>query len=280
MLHLIASLGLFFGTAHAAISAPWEIKSVEIHQVVDQVPSTALIPTDNGCTQSMHTNALDMTDLSQIFTLGQKAWEIVQANKPVVNVGQSPMLSALPFNNGCWMDLVGWQQPKVQTYEVAYKNAFGMEVVQFRFRVQFNYGGSVNGAGKFLANVTVVPDTVNVTWGYTFSANVTGEQALNLGTAAQPLAGLGLTVNWSVKTVMKESDNSFHFFVEGDGTVKADGQAVPVGFKLPLALNKVQSQCQAAGAYCFVEQSTCCGWCAPEGQDPNGTQWGACVDPQ
>jgi hypothetical protein len=226
MLHLIASLGLFFGTAHAAdISTPWEIQSVEIHQITAELPSSALIPTDNSCSQSMHVESIGAADLSTLFTLGQKAWQIVEANKPVVNVGQAPMLSALPYSNGCWMDLTGWQQPKSQTYEVSYKNGFHIEVVKFRFRLQFNYGGGVNGAGKFLANVSVVPDQLDVDWGYTFNASVTGEQATNLGTAAQPLAGIGLTVNWSVKTILKESDNTLHLFVQGDGFVKADGDS-------------------------------------------------------
>ena len=57
-------------------------------------------------------------------------------------------------------------------------------------------------------------------WGYTFDAHVEVGQAINLGSANDPLAGLEMNVRWNLKTVIKESQNSFHFFVQGDGALK------------------------------------------------------------
>lgn len=57
-------------------------------------------------------------------------------------------------------------------------------------------------------------------WGYTFNARVEVPGAVNLGTSASPVAGLELNLHWNVKTVVKESENSVHFFVDGHGQAR------------------------------------------------------------
>jgi hypothetical protein len=152
--------------------------------------------------------------------IGQKVWEIIEKNKPVVNV-ETPVAHALPRGLECWADLEHWQAPRTASYEVVYKNGFGLEVVKFRFRLHYTYGGGKAELGQYLANVTVMPGELNVMWGYTFGARVEVGQAVNLGSHANPTAGLELNVRWNVKTVLKESENSFHYFVQGDGKIIA-----------------------------------------------------------
>jgi len=218
----ILSLMFLSLSAQAEISGPWDVKSVEIHKISSaQMTAQVTTPTEDGCAQqTVSPQFIDPSDFNTILTIGQKIWTIIEANKPVVTVEQAPTLAALPKTAGCWTALANWQVPKTETYQVVYKNFFDMEVVSFQFRLQYNYGGSLNGHGKYLANVTVLPEQLNVLWGYTFNANVAADQAVNLGTTADPVAGLGMTLNWQVKTVLKESDNSFHFFVQGDGVAE------------------------------------------------------------
>lgn len=211
-------------TAHADVSTPWDITSVVVQKVREEAITTniALDPTcDIHGTRPM--SGPDLTDIEwdTIVNIGQKIWAIIEANKPVVNIGPMPVAYALPRGLECWNHLQGWQSPRVATYEVVYKNGFNMEVVKFRFRLQYTYGGGNAGKGKYLANVSVQPAEVNVVWGYTFNASVDVQQAVNLGSTDDPLAGLELNLKWQVKTVLKESDNSFHFFVQGDGVSQA-----------------------------------------------------------
>ena len=198
------------------MAVPWAIASVEMQQVADDTGVKPLI--NNECT---NLRPFDVGTIvwSDIVTVGEKIWQIVEAGKPVVSV-QVPVAFALPRGLTCWTDLDHWQVPRTQTYEVRYKNYFGVEVVHFRFRLQYTYGGGNDGVGRYLANVTVMPAELNVAWGYDFNAVVEVEQAVNMGSKKDPLAGLELNLKWTVKTVLKESDNSFHFFVQGDGAVK------------------------------------------------------------
>jgi hypothetical protein len=209
-------------TATSAWASPLDVKSVELKLIEDQ-PSIQALDTKD-CAQltalAGEDSILDEIGWDQIVNIGQKVWEIVQAGKPVVNI-ETPVAYALPRGLNCWTDLEHWQAPRTQVYEVSYKNGFGMEVVKFRFRLHYTYGGGKAELGQYLANVSVLPAELNVLWGYNFDAKVEVQPAINLGTKENPIGGLELNVRWTVKTVLKESINSFHFFVQGDGVAKS-----------------------------------------------------------
>ncbi len=163
---------------------------------------------------------LDEISWDQVVNIGKKLWSVVENGKPVVQM-ETPVAHALPRGLYCWSDLEHWQAPRTQVYEVTYRNGFGVEVVKFRFRLHYTYGGGRADKGQYLANVTVLPAELNVSWGYNFDAKVEVQPAVNLGTKENPIGGLELNVRWTVKTFLKESINSFHFFVQGDGVAKS-----------------------------------------------------------
>ncbi|MBX3020851.1 MAG: hypothetical protein KF799_04180 [Bdellovibrionales bacterium] len=200
--------------------APWEISSVTTTQIDEQTLTSGLVADDDNCVKLNGVVDELLVNWDQIVAVGTKVWQIAEANKPVVNV-KTPVISALPRGLSCWSDLEQWKAPKVQTYETVYKNGFGMEVVKFRFRLHYTYGGGSKGKGQYLANVTVMPAELNVSWGFNFNAVVEVGQAVNLGTSEDPIAGLELNMKWQVKTIVKDINSSYHYFVQGDGIAQA-----------------------------------------------------------
>lgn len=192
-----------------------EIGSVEIREVKDE---GTLIAVANNCSAQPATAEIGW---DEIITIGKQLLEMVKDNKPVVNT-ESPVVHALPRGLPCWLDLETWQAPKTKSYEVIYKNKLKMEVVRFRFRLQFTYGGSYKGRGRYIANATVVPADLYVKWGFTFNANVNVDDAVNRGSTSSPVAGLGMTLKWSVSNWANQNDSSVHFFVDGNGGVQFD----------------------------------------------------------
>ncbi len=156
--------------------------------------------------------------LDQIIAMGKKIWDIVEAGKPVVNI-TTDRASALPQGSKSWAQYENWSNPASSVYKVTYSNGFGMDVVTFSFRVVYTYGGQLNGKGKFLANVTVIPKDTSVAWGYTFNASTSIPEVVNVGTKVNPIAGMELDVNWVVKTAVKESRDSAAYFIRGDGKI-------------------------------------------------------------
>lgn len=200
--------------ANAGYAQPaHEIGAVEIREVADDGSRIAVA---KDCSA---VRPLGEVSWDEILTIGQKLLEIVKDNKPVVRT-ESPVVHALPRGLPCWLDLEAWQAPKTKSYEVLYKNKLGSEVVRFRFRLQFTYGGSFKSRGRYLANVTVVPADLSVKWGYTFNANVNVDEAVNRGSSSSPVAGLGMTLKWTVSTWVKENQSSVHFFVDGNGNIQ------------------------------------------------------------
>ncbi len=157
--------------------------------------------------------ALDVIEL-----LGRKIWAVVDAGRPVVHV-KTPAASALPRGVKCWLDMENWQAPRSATYQVSYKNLLGSEVVKFQFKVIYAPGGQYAGVGRYLANMTIVPSDLQVSWGFSFSAETEVHSPINLGTQENPVAGAQLQLNWTIKGVLNEIRQSAHYFVNGHGEV-------------------------------------------------------------
>jgi hypothetical protein len=197
----------------------WDITNVHVREVPDS--GVLSMTGENRCESANSEPTSGDISWDEIVAIGRQFWDIIVANKPVLET-QTPIVHAIPKGLHCWTDLENWKAPIARSYEVVYQNKFGMEVVKFRFRLQFSYGGSHKGRGRYLANVTVLPAEVNVSWGYKFNAKLDVAQALNMGTKADPIAELEMNLHWNVSTWIKESENSVHFSVDGNGAVRFD----------------------------------------------------------
>jgi hypothetical protein len=162
------------------------------------------------------TLALSPADLAQIIKVGKEVWKIVEANRPVVNV-QTDSLAVLPLKAECWRFLEGWQTPVVKRYRTTIKNLFGITVVDFQYKVLALTGGSYRGQGKYLARVAIVPEIVDIAWGYKFNATVSVPTILNYGTVVDPIASVEVDLIYSVDTVLKHSQRTVNYLVKGNG---------------------------------------------------------------
>lgn len=187
-------------------------------------PSAVVVTSeaDKLCMQAeakgMSAEALNLSqeDLQQIVAIGKQIWTLVQENKPVVNV-KTDQIAVLPLKAECWKFLEGWQNPVVRTYRTTFKNLFGVNVVDFQYKVIALTGGSYRGAGKYLARTAIVPETVEVAWGYTFNAAVTVPTVLNYGTVVDPVASVELEMTYSVDTVLKHFQSTKNYLIKGNG---------------------------------------------------------------
>jgi hypothetical protein len=215
---------LLCGFAVEASQTVFDIKEVRVREVQENVSEPLLA---NDCTKLNSIEPMLEIGWADIVNVGQKIWEIIKENKPVLNI-ETPVAHALPRGLTCWNELEGWRAPITKSYEVSYVNGFDMEAVKLRVRLHYTYGGGKAQMGKYLTNVTVLPSEINVAWGYTFNAKVEVADAINMGTVDNPLAGLELNLRWNVQTIFMESENSVHFFVQGDGEYSSAEQVIPL----------------------------------------------------
>ncbi len=171
-------------------------------------------------------------DPGSIISIGEKIWEIIQANRPVVT-GNYSALSAVPQGIKSWDELEGWSEPTVRIYKLVYTNVYKMKVVEFEYRVAYTTNGSYNGTGRYLSRVEIDPKTLNVVWGYKFNATGLVLNVTNAGTKANPLAAVELSLDWSVESVLKHMGQSVRYYIRGDGLFKnlSDGTMAPGSLK-------------------------------------------------
>lgn len=163
---------------------------------------------------------IDITDT--LIALGNKIWPLIEKGRPVINTNFKDAISVIPnVNNGgsAFNELNGWEAPISRKFSVGYKNAYGIEVVNFVFSVNAQYGGQYEGKGQYLTGVTIVPNTIEVAWGFDFDASSSMINITNRGTKENPIAALTMEVDYRTKTVLKESRVKAQFHVTGDGKI-------------------------------------------------------------
>jgi hypothetical protein len=178
------------------------IKSVEVKEIPQPSFSMATEPLCNPTMSGDNNSAIHTfsgIDLGNIINMGKQIWTIIQENQPVVNVSVQKA-NALPTGVSAWTDLECWQVPESKLYSVVYTNLYGMKVVNIALRVNYTYGGRVNGMGRYLSEVTVLPAQLDVAWAFKVNADVKVANVTNAGTRASPIGGIQLDVHWTVST--------------------------------------------------------------------------------
>ena len=207
----------------------YQIKSVTVQDVTAQYPAVDAAIFDNGLAsckpEQINSNApsdvlgdIDAAGviIDQIMNLGRKVWNIIALGKPVTNINFD-VANALPKGVTCWRDLQNWSAPQSKVYAIQYKNGFGMNVIDFAFRVTFVPGGNYKGQGKYIANATVQPAHLTVQWGFNFDAAAEVPLVFNQGTSEDPIAALQLNIHWKTNTVVTHAEQTETFYLNGAG---------------------------------------------------------------
>lgn len=154
-------------------------------------------------------------DLNAITNLGQKIWKVIEANRPVVNV-KYHYANALPKGVPSSEDLDGFSDLQMRSFRNYAKNLYGITVYDVTYTAVHRFGGSYNGQGRFLENVTILPHHVDVLWGYTLNMGVSRISTVNVGTKDSPIGSIVMELEMRVSTVMKESQTRELIQFRGD----------------------------------------------------------------
>lgn len=203
---------------HAEIPAAYRVGPLEVREVVptpEELYSDFVAP-DTAAAPALEIQGIDW---GQVILIGKQVIEIIKEGKPVVNVRRDAV-AAVPAGVRAWEELNGWQAPRTKVYSVTAKNYLGMTVVDLRLKVSANWGGGMNGKGKYLANVIVVPSSIYVLWGFQCDVWTENREPVNSGTKADPVAGLGFDVRFKYGNALNMQEGTQDYFVKGDGTIQ------------------------------------------------------------
>lgn len=178
---------------------------------------------DNGPTIAGIDELLDITgmlgpDGAAIAAFGKAAWRFIEGNKPVANVRKNSV-SFMPKNTDSWAKLSGWADPRVRAYTFSIKNPYGVETVRYDYAISFSHSGNLDGKGKYLSNLTVLNQLVNVVWLWNFDADFAVTDAVNVGTIENPIPAVQADITFKVKTIVNIREVTQSFWVAGDGRI-------------------------------------------------------------
>ena len=195
--------------------------SVEVTDVTDLYEATNMYSaSDFGLSDLNAVGAtLDQADvvLDKVIAIGTKVWNLVEKGRPVTNINMTSA-SALPQGSRNWRQLENWAQvPRSRVFNVSIKNGFGVQVVQATFRVTNLYGGSVEGAGRYIGYASVETERATVMWGWNLEAQAKVEKVYNIGSRANPVAGMIIRLKVRSSTVINDIRDSVDVYLSGTG---------------------------------------------------------------
>jgi hypothetical protein len=99
------------------------------------------------------------------------------------------------------------------------ENLYGMDVLELSYVVSVIYGGSVRGAGQYIAAARVIPKKINVLWGFNMDVNVAEVAIQNIGTEKNPHAAVTLDVGVTYGSILSQTSFTNSYRMQGNGVI-------------------------------------------------------------
>lgn len=151
------------------------------------------------------TKELDRTGviIDKVVNLGKKIWTVIENGKPAVNV-KTTYANGLPLGVSRADQLEKFSSLQFRSIRRYGVNLYGVTVYDVTYTLVHRFGGQYEGRGAYLESVTVLPQHVEVMWGYKLDFFVEKVSAVNVGTRENPIASLALETTLNVSTVFQE----------------------------------------------------------------------------
>ncbi|MBT3981863.1 MAG: hypothetical protein HOE90_10945 [Bacteriovoracaceae bacterium] len=168
----------------------------------------------------------DMKTLHETMILGLKTVESVltflEKRQPEIIV-KGKHLSFVPKSaTGLVLrpwEMANWSRPLKKSYEIVFKNLYGMKMAKVKFSPTMSYGGSYKGAGKYLQGVQV-PTEVFAGWTVKASTSTELISVTNEGAEGDPVIGCMLNLNVKVGTAVTKHDMTYTIYFSANGDIK------------------------------------------------------------
>ncbi|HXH32752.1 MAG TPA: hypothetical protein VNJ01_18275 [Bacteriovoracaceae bacterium] len=160
-----------------------------------------------------------------LVALGEGIYTLSSKFKPTISTEYAP-INVVPYNAATKVvvspfELEGFSDLVVKTVSTKCMNAYNQTVVTFVYNVFYSYGGNYRGKGKYLSSIVIVPSYVQVATGWTFTSSMKVSSVTNHSTTADPVAGIFLSMKYSVASLFAAVEKNDTIYIKGDGQFKS-----------------------------------------------------------
>jgi hypothetical protein len=183
------------------------------------------LPSDNTAnvpTPTTNGGVLDSVIMvvDKLVAIGQKIIPMIKDGKSVITNSPMTAVSVLPrtdLKDFQVHDMGGWSIPVNRHYKITFNNGLGVEVVSFVYSITYQYNGSMDGKGKYLAGIRAAARNIDIMWGFDLDASSQLIQIANVGTQQNVVAGATIEMTYTVKNWTRNLTYSQYFHISGDG---------------------------------------------------------------
>lgn len=163
----------------------------------------------------------------EIVALGESVYELIKKGKSTINTNDFTTINVVPLdpntkNPVSLEDIEYSSQPVVKKYETKFKNSLGIVTASFKYQVVYSYGGSYDGKGKYLTNVSLVPTSTQIPWATNFNATMKVQKVGFRGSKDSPIAEVMLSIKYQYNSLGAVERNHL-IYISGDGTIRNYG---------------------------------------------------------
>lgn len=168
----------------------------------------------------------------KIIALGEKIYKLVDKGRPNSEFNYAPISIVPKTDKGApadvLMDMSGGSMPVMEDFKIVAKNKFNKPVISFEFTLMFFHGLKYEGKGNYITAAQVIPKSVDVSWGFDFSANMKLNGIVNHGTSTDPMVGALIVLEYQIKNALSYQTQSAIFHIMGNGRIsgKVGGKTV------------------------------------------------------
>lgn len=161
-----------------------------------------------------------------IVALGESVYKLVEKFRPVLNYSPITVVPLDPRTQKPVSPyaLAGFSDPTIRTFRTICYNSLKNQVLKFEYSVWYSYGGNLDGKGKYLSSIIVVPSYVQLSPGWTLNSTMKVGGVTNHGTKKDPIAGVTLLVNYALSSTLGVVDKTDIIHIKANGEIKSAGQ--------------------------------------------------------
>jgi hypothetical protein len=154
-----------------------------------------------------------------IADIALRVWSIIQDNRAVLNVSRQNSKALPVLAKSDWRALTGWKPEHGIELSMTVENLYGIDVIDLSYVVSVIYGGSVRGAGQYIAAARVIPKKINVLWGFNMDVNVAEVAIQNIGTEKNPQGAVTLDVGVTYGSILSQTSFTNSYRLQGNGVI-------------------------------------------------------------
>ena len=138
---------------------------------------------------------------SDIDLVNKNSWSII-SNSELVPDPQGTNWAGAILHGTTPQDLDGFKVREIDGFGWVLRSAQAQNELRFKWKFGLQCSGSYHGHGAFIMDAGIVVTDYKPTWGYNVNAT-TAVEVYNLGTTAEPVAGLLFHIELSVRTLLQ-----------------------------------------------------------------------------